>query len=259
MADVRRSEDRELFEEIIHRKEVEQRIQRGKENRELALKENALQVREFMNMSSVYKDPKTPQRRAFEARYEKIDDKDKYNRTLGRYMSYIRKEIGFEIDLNSPDEDKLAFEEALRMTQRMRKQNVYGEVVATDLNGKQQTYVLTEGRNIELTIQAINGGVEGLDGDVSDSRYVLAAAFDPVKWQLEFVHTRNVGKGRRIIRRRRLQASQVVEHEEELPMHDMVGGEFFPFVNLSNADLSVLQIFRDILPQNYTDNCFVFS
>ena len=113
-------------------------------------------------------------------------------------------------------------------------------LILEDLNGVKK-YLPLEHKTSTQLVERILGEVTTTQ-DASDSQEYINGAFIPVIFQVSFYDR-----------------DTVIDLGEEINLREFHDGEFWKYINLSGIDLSVLQIYSEIKPNYYRDNCFVYA
>ena len=208
----------------------------------------------------IYENTKNEARREYERRIKEIKNHKVYKDELGKLMRNVSKEVGFETDIGKTDEEKYAFTEMLRKipTMRLRSKVI---VRATTLDGKRKWFTISDKHNIESTIGHITGELD-LTEDQSDTNPHVSNYFVPVSYEILFLNQARSRDGIKFKVQKQSPSNgrtynETVEIDEDYRMTPE--GSFFPYVNLTQIDLSPFQIFRSIERKNYRDNCFVYA
>ena len=139
--------------------------------------------------------------------------------------------------------------------------NAKSKVIVKALSLDGQTYkwfTLTNSQKIDTTIGHISGTID-LNTDCSDNNPWVNNSFTPTKYQLLFIHNKKVGKQTKFIITK--QNDKLYEEEIEIDedFREQPEGGFWPYINLSEYDLTPYQIFKSVDPKNYKDNCLVYA
>lgn len=122
-------------------------------------------------------------------------------------------------------------------------------------------FTLSEKHNIESTIDHIWGEID-LSEDQSDTNPYIMSFFLPVTYELLFItQERKPYTTKFKVHKKDPETHKTYEEEVEIDKNYRATpeGSFFPYIKASKLDLSDFQIFSDVNPKNYKDNCFVFA
>ncbi len=208
----------------------------------------------------IYEDTKNQVRIDYEKRVRELKKDDNFKTSFADMMKKANNEIDFEMDIAQDDNKRYAFSETLR---QLYKKRTPSKVVvrAETLDKQQKWFTLSNKHNLEATIGHITGELD-LTEDQSDTNPVITNGFIPVRFEVLFINQDNTGNGVRFRTRRQDPDTHEIYTEDVEVDENYRGapeGSFFPYVNLSPVDLSVFQIFHDVNPNNYHDNCFVYA
>lgn len=164
------------------------------------------------------------------------------------------------MDIAHDDNTRYAFSETLR---QLYKKKTPSKVVvrAKTLDHKSKWFTLSNKHNLESTIGHITGELD-LTEDQSDTNPVIMNEFIPVKFEVLFLNQDFTSTGVRFRTKRQDPETHEIYTEDIEGDKNYRGapeGSFFPYVNLSPVDLFFFQIFHDVNPKNYHDNCFVYA
>ncbi len=207
----------------------------------------------------LYSAAKTEARKEYKQRIKNVKDKAKFKKYLREFMSKANKEISFEIDIGDDEDKRLAFTETLRHLQKNNKKKVV--VKSESLDGEQyKWFTLSKERKIDSTIGHIAGTID-LNYDCSDNNPYIGNSFIPSKYQLLFIHNKRSGRKTTFTIDKQDNKGKLYEEEIEIDedYRENPEGGFFPYINLSDLDLTQYQIFKTIDKKNYKDNCLVYA
>lgn len=207
-------------------------------------------------------------------RIENVKDHETFKKRLSEWIDYAKKRISFEVSVVDDEETKLAFCEVLRYVYNHRESNkdvIY--VKAINLDGKPKYFTLnnpdaksSKSKGVDIMIGHISGSID-LQTDCSDNHPFIVDMFVPIKYELIFLNIDEYRRGKQKSHRfSYTKASEnhkddpdIIELEMDDELRELIEGSFFRYVNLSGVDLSRYQIFNEIVPSNYKDNCFVYA
>ena len=216
---------------------------------------------DIMNLSiDFYEESKTQARQAYEKRVQEVDDQELFQRELKRLMFMAAKEFSFDVDIGDSECKRLAFTEMLRHCYKIRNKSKV-VVKAYTLDGHAKWFTLSDKHDIESTIGHISGELD-LSEEKSDTNPTVNFEFIPVKYDVLFLRKQLDDKGIKFDVIKEDEDDHALYHEEveiDPDYRSTPEGSFFPFINLSNLDLSEFQIFSKIDKKNYKDNCFVYA
>ena len=258
---IQSNDDRIYFKNLTRANEKVKKKALKRENYKNTLKYNALEYRKFLNAPiDVYENTKNEARRDYERRLRQISDQKLFKSELGNLMKNASNEISFETDIGRSDIKRYAFTEMLRHLYRSNT-NSKVVVLAHTLDNKKKWFTLSDKQNIESTIGHISGELD-LTTDQSDTNPYITNAFIPVRYELVFLNKSQTKDGVKFhIKKQDPDSNKVFDEDVEIDddYRATPEGSFFPYVNLSDIDLSSFQIFKTIERKNYRDNCFVFA
>ena len=258
---IQSNDDRIYFKNLTRANEKVKKKASKRENYKNTLKYNALEYRKFLNAPiDVYENTKNEARRDYERRLRQISDQKLFKSELGNLMKNASNEISFETDIGRSDIKRYAFTEMLRHLYRSNT-NSKVVVLAHTLDNKKKWFTLSDKQNIESTIGHISGELD-LTTDQSDTNPYITNAFIPVRYELVFLNKSQTKDGVKFhIKKQDPDSNKVFDEDVEIDddYRATPEGSFFPYVNLSDIDLSSFQIFKSIERKNYRDNCFVFA
>ena len=234
-------EDNELFSKLSSMKTQKKKHKEQRKAYKQSIKETAKTEREFMNIN--YESiSKTENRQAYESSLERAQDKTFFKNSLQDFVQRLKRNENINVDASNNEDLKLAFAEAIRA---FKNKNLFGTqkhayLILEDLNGVKK-YLPLEHKTSTQLVERILGEVTTTQ-DASDSQEYINGAFIPVIFQVSFYDR-----------------DTVIDLGEEINLREFHDGEFWKYINLSGIDLSVLQIYSEIKPNYYRDNCFVYA
>ena len=256
-----KEQDRQLFKNIEKNKQNRKAQKKAHKQYKQTLKNNAREERTIMNISTdLYSAARTEARNEYKQRIKEVQNKKQFKNYMKEFMVKSKKEISFDIDIGDDEDKRLAFTETLRHVVGKTKTPIV--VKSLSLDGKEyKWFTLSKNKNIDTTIGHIAGTID-LSEDSSDTNPWVANSFIPVKYQLLFLH--NTRKNKQTvfsITRQDEKTEKLYEEEIEIDedYREKPEGGFFPYVNLSDLDLTQYQIFKTIDKKNYKDNCLVYA
>ena len=173
-------------------------------------------------------------------------------------MQLIKQRAKLEVVIADDEDKRIAFTESLLKCYNQMKRNDKIVVKAYTLDDKYKWFSLSSNHNIMTTLNHIAGTID-LTEDASDVNPCAGDVFNPVRYELIFI---NQDEKNRFTTNVLNEKTNKIE-QEELELDDEYrakpDGEFFPYINLTNIDLSCLQIFNNVNPKNYKDSCFIYA
>ncbi len=207
----------------------------------------------------LYSTAKTEARKEYKERIKNIKEKPKFKKQMKEFMQKANKEISFEIDIGDNEDKRLAFTEMLRQLHKKNKKNVV--VKSESLDGEDyKWFTLSKAQKIDTTIGHISGTID-LNDDCSDNNPWVGNVFIPAKYQLLFIKNKRKGKQTTFTIDKQDNKGKLYEEEIEIDeeYRESPDGGFFPYINLSDIDLTKYQIFKSVEKNNYQDNCLVYA
>ncbi len=207
----------------------------------------------------LYSTARTEARKEYKQRVKDVRDKRKFKKYLKEFMTKAKKEISFDIDIGDDEDKRIAFTETLRQLHKENKKNIV--VKSESLGGEEyKWFTLSKARRLDSTIGHISGTID-LNDDCSDNNPWVGNVFIPAKYQLLFIKNRKRGKQTSFTINKEDNKGKLYEEEVEVDedYRDNPEGGFFPYINLSDLDLSQYQIFKTVDKKNYKDNCLVYA
>ena len=205
--------------------------------------------------TDLYSTQKTEARKEYYERIKHVQNHKKFKQYMKDFMNKMSKSISFEIVIGDDEDKRLAFTESLRQLYKIKNSKVV--VKSEGLSGSYKWHTLSDTKNKEITLGHISGTID-LTEDSSDTNPYVDNSFVPVRYQILFLN--NKQKGKFTITK---QDENNKLYQEEIEIDDKYrekpDGAFFPYVNLSDYDLSEYQIFTTINKKNYKDNCLVYA
>ena len=238
-------EDDELFNKLSAvKKQREQKKKQRKEYKQ-SIKNAATTERDFMNINFDSTPSKTENRKAYESNLFRAEDKSLFKKNVQKFVKKLKQEQNIRIDTSDNNDLKLAFAESVRA---FRNNNLFNTdkkvfLVLEDLNGVRKYISFKhEGQNSSQLVDKILGEVT-TESDASDSNEYINSQFIPVIFEIQF----------------RNRVENDLGDEIDMNMYNLYDGEFWKYINLSGIDLTDFQIYSEINPKNYRDNCFVYA
>lgn len=258
----RSKNDKLLFKKFQESKIKQKELKQLKQQKKESIKTNAIYEYQIKNVNNVYETTKNEKRKIYEKTAKKLN-KEKFQWKIRQYIAIMRKHSDFEIKLTSIEKRK-AFQQAIRILNREIDDNKFKPIMyAIDENGRKE--YLTIGKesiknikiDIEKIIKFLDDRYEGEYVTTNDD-IVTKDEFHPIIFGIKFLE---YNKKNKKLRKRKYNKQNDNIDEEEIDLHTNIinDGEFWKYLNTSNIDLSVYQIFSNIDPNNYTDNCFVYA
>ena len=215
----------------------------------------------FANLpGDVYGDSKNEIRREYEKRLREVKNQTYFKQQFGMMMKNVSKGISFDVDIADNEDKRVAFTETLRRIYSKRYGNKKVVVKAHTIDGKFKWFTLSDKHNMESTIGHISGEID-LGENQSDTNPYVNSSFVPVSYELLFLNMKKGSSTKFTVYK--------INPETNKPYHEDVEidedyratpeGSFFPYINCSKIDLTPYQIFSNIDPKNYKDNCFVYA
>ena len=253
--------DNTLFKNMKKQKQLKQKQEQSRNQYKQTLKDNAKNEREILNIPlDLYSTAKTEARQEYKNRIKDVKDKKQFKQHMKKFMQKSQKEISFDIDIGDDEDKRLAFTETLRQLHKSKKGKIV--VKAISLNGEDyKWFTLSQSKNINITISHISGSID-LNEDSSDNNPYVGNSFTPTKYQLLFLHNKKDGKKTKFtITKQNEKNEKLYEEEVEIDedYREQPEGGFFPYINLSDIDLTPYQIFKSVSKNNYKDNCLVYA
>ena len=252
--------DDKLFNNLRRQKNTRQKEKASRREYKQSIKNNARAERDILNISvDLYSTAKTEARKEYKERVKNIQDKPKFKKQMKEFMMKANKEISFEIVIGDDEDTRMAFTETLRQLHKKNKKNVV--VKSESLDGEEyKWYTISSARNIDTTIGHISGTID-LNDDCSDNNPWIGNVFIPAKYQLLFIQNKKKGKQTVFTINKQTSKGKLYEEEVEIDedYREKPDGGFFPYINLSDIDLTIYQIFKSVEKKNYQDNCLVYA
>lgn len=244
-----------LFKKIAQRKRLDAEIRRMKKEKKERLKTAALHMRDLDRMGQVSEAGPTKERQRYEELVTQIEDKTRYQELYNEYKSLLSKRMSFGIDIADDFDNRFAFEQAVKHSRIQFHNSSKPVLSAQDLSGVVREFTLWDNRDMTHVWRVLEGTVDIQSDNFSDPQYHVTGSFEPVRLAIRFNDYDRTGKK---LRRIHWDKGNVQEEEFDLRLWDVPAGDFFPYINTSGVDLSVLQIY-DKIPKDYTDTCFVYA
>ncbi|OHT03248.1 hypothetical protein TRFO_29449 [Tritrichomonas foetus] len=172
----------------------------------------------------------------------------------------MKQTINFKVYVGDDEDKRLAFCESIRIMIRERINVNLSRVIRTSkLNGNQKWFTVSENQNVENLIGHIAGYIS-FETNCSDMNPYMGDSFIPSTYEVVFLQSKKEGNKTIFISKTLNEDNEVIQEEideEQLRMN--LDGELLPFTNHSGVDLSVLQIYPEVNPKNYSDNCFIYA
>jgi hypothetical protein len=213
---------------------------------------------EFERLSSMEtgRSSRTQRRQEHERRTRNLEDRNQ----IGEIMKRFRKFENVTITINDQD-DVIALEEAVRILHdRLIKtrgvhQMRYPTITARDMNGTSRRYALHQGHRMNDLMEVLRGSISEGNSYGSDERFNVADIFIPVEFEVSFINSNQLP-----VDNRRTEPTAPLDQEDDWNRFMAPpDGEFWRWRNKTDIDLSVLQIYSQISPDKYEDNCFVYA
>ena len=253
--------DDELFNRMKQMKNEQKMKHITNEQYKQHIKQNAIEERQMMNdVNDVYHESKSDERKAYEQRVSDVKDKKQYKEYMKQFIYNTNNEISFEIDIGDDEDKRIAFTEMLRYIYS-HKTTTRPVVKAYSLDGSYKWFTLSNKFNMDSTIGHIAGTID-LNTDESDMNPYIDNVFAPVRYEILFIDKSTNNKTSKFkIKKQSPSSNKIYDEEIELDedFRDSKDGSFFPYINLSNIDLTDYQIFNSFDKNNYNDNCFVYA
>lgn len=225
-----------------------------------SIRDNALEERLILNIPINLYQSKTDERIQYEKRIKDVVNKRNFQKYMTEYMLYVNRRISFDVLIGDDEDKRLAFCEALRKCYSL-KGDERPVVKAHSLDGTYKYFTLSDKWMIDNTIGHIAGTVDLIE-DASDVNPNYNSTFIPVRYEALFV-TKSKFKKTTTFSIQKLDPDTNTVYNEEIEIDEdfrnMYDGGFFPYINLSNIDLTDYHIFSSIDKNNYKDNCFVYA
>ena len=226
-----KQKDNELFRNISKKKKQNAGAKKSKAEYKESLKERALEERNILKVSTdLYSSSRTQARKEYKERMKQVHNKKEFKKYMKEYNIKANKKQSFTVDIGDKEDKRLAFAEMLRNLYKNCKDKVL--VKATTLSGSSKWFTLSHEHDIEKIVGHISGVID-LETDSSDTNPWVEDVFIPVSYEIKF--------------------------EKKNKGYNLVDGGFFPYLNLTDIDLTPFQIFDTVDKNNYKDNCFVYS
>ena len=216
----------------------------------------------------LYKSAKTEARKEYEKRIREVSDKKQFQKYMKQFMKDARKQISLDIVIGDDEDKRLAFTETLRQIYKTTPNNRKIIVKGYNLNGTYKYFTLSAQSkwNINDTIGHIAGTLD-LTTQSSDENPYIGNVFAPVRYELLFVGKEKSKRDKKtkftIKKKIDKEFDEPAIYEQEIEVDDdfrlSPEGGFFPYINLTNIDLSDFQIFNTVDKDNYKDTCFVYA
>ena len=235
-------EDNEFFSKLSSMKAQKKQQKKQRKTYKQSIKNAATTERELMNINYDTTTNKTENRRSYESSLNRAENKSYFKKCVKSFVQRLKRNESIEVDASNDDDLKLAFAEAIRT---FKNNNLFGTekhvyIILEDLNGVKKHLPLRLKTSTQL-VERILGEVTTTQ-DASDSQEYINHSFIPVIFQVVFYDRQTV-----------------TDLGDEIDLREYHYGEFWKYINLSGVDLSVLQIYSEIRPENYCDNCFVYA
>ena len=256
-----KKDDNELFNKIKNDKINKQHDKLQHNQYKQSIKDRARVERSLFNIPvDYYTTTKTESRQLYEKRIKEVSNKTNYKKYMKENMNNVINRISFDVVIGDDEDKRLAFCESLRQCYKLttKKRPV---VKAHSLDGTHKYFTLSDKRNTDYTIGHIAGTIE-LTTYASDEGDTYNGSFIPIQYELLFLNKSKNGKKTSFsITKQDTNTKKTYEEEIEIDddFRELKEGSFFPYINLSNIDLSDFQIYNSINKDNYKDNCFVYA
>ena len=253
--------DNELFSKIYHHKINQANHHKQHEQYKDVIRTNALEERQILSLPMDLYHSKTDDRIQYENRINGVVDKHNFKQYMKEYMIQINNKTSFDVIIGDDEDRRLAFCEALRKCYSLNgdKRPI---VKALSLDGTHKYFTLSDRYMIDNTIGHVAGTIDLLE-DASDINPQYDGSFIPVQYQLMFIDKQHTSHGTSFTITNKIDPDTKNIYDEEIEIDEAFrnsyDGGFFPYVNLSNIDLTDFHIFSTIDRNNYKDNCFVYA
>ena len=276
--EAQRKADNELFNRMSSMKASTKQQKRNHEQYKQTLKENALFERSLMNMGEVYKLPTPSDTKQYidslmnmsleyttstsqeRQRYEEnVNDKDKYQQEIKRMMISVKNHESFEVDIGDDSELQYAFTQVLRHIRKMRTDEWRPIVYGYDMNGNKRGFNFNKESDLEEMIKCVLGEITVEEFSSDSDPGLVGWDYIPVRFEVKFIKmVKNKSNGKTEFIEKVDGEDIVVESVDDF--RDALDGAFFPYINLIDSlDLTRYQIYNNVNPKNYRDNCFVYA
>ena len=273
-----RKADNELFNRMSSMKALTKKQKRNHEQYKQSLKENALFERSLMNMGEVYKLPTPSDTKQYidslmnmsleyttstsqeRQRYEEnVNDKDKYQQEIKRMMIAAKNHESFEVDIGDDSELQYAFTQVLRHIRKMRTDEWRPIVYGYDMNGNKRGFNFNKESDLEEMIKCVLGEITVEEFSSDSDPGLVGWDYIPVRFEVKFIKmVKNKSNGKTEFIENVDGEDVVIESVDDF--RDALDGAFFPYINLIDSlDLTRYQIYNNVNPKNYRDNCFVYA
>ena len=254
-------DDNELFNKLSLKKNSEQQAKTRRQQYREHLKQTALEEREMMNIHARYHTQKSAERRYYE---ENVHNKKKFQREMKQMMNDAKHNIGFEVDIGDDAERIYAFTKVLRHlhSQFRPTDRVKPYIEVSDISGRTKRLTLRNSIDIERLVENFLGEIDVSQNYSDDPPEVVNEAFQADRIVLQFInHTHERNHNTFHGRMRNPENNRVYEQEFEITddFRNRPDGSFFPYINTTNINLEVLQIFNTVDKKNYRDSCFIYA
>ena len=234
--------DTELFNKLNEIKESEERLKRQRKEYKQSVKDAATTRRELMNINYDVTTSKSENRRTYESNLNRAQDKEYFKRCVKDFIQKLKRNENIRVDASEDEDLKLAFAESVRIfkNNNLFNTNKHVFIVLEDLKMVKKHLPLKLKTSTQL-FERIIGEVTTVQ-DASDEQEYINSQFIPVVFDVVF-YDKETPK----------------ELGANMDSRKSFDGGFWKYINLSEIDLSVLQIYSEIKPKNYRDNCFVYA
>ena len=253
--------DNELFNKLSHDKINKQQHKQQRKQYKQSIKESALNERSLFNLpTDLYTTTKTEARKQYEKRIKEVSDKSNFQKYMKEFMNNVNNRFSFEIVIGDDEDKRLAFCETLRQCYKLASRD-RPVVKAHSIDGTHKYFTLSEKHEIDYTIGHIAGTIE-LTTYSSDDDPSYTGTFIPIRYELLFINRDKVNKKTKFtVNKHDAETNKIYKEEIEIDedFRERPNGSFFPYINLSNIDLTDFQIYNSVDKTNYKDNCFVYA
>ncbi|KAK8888354.1 hypothetical protein M9Y10_039422 [Tritrichomonas musculus] len=253
--------DNELFNKLSHDKINKQQHKQQRKQYKQSIKESALNERSLFNLpTDLYTTTKTEARKQYEKRIKEVSDKSNFQKYMKEFMNNVNNRFSFEIVIGDDEDKRLAFCETLRQCYKLSSRD-RPVVKAHSIDDTHKYFTLSDKHEIDFTIGHIAGTIE-LTTYSSDDDPSYTGTFIPIRYELLFINRDKVNKKTKFtVNKHDAETNKIYKEEIEIDedFRERPNGSFFPYINLSNIDLTDFQIFNSVNKTNYKDNCFVYA
>ena len=253
--------DNELFNKIRNEKINRQQQKQQRKQYKQSIKEAASIEKSLFNLpTNFYTTSKTEERKAYENRIREVSNKSNFQKYMKEFMNNVNHKISFETVIGDDEDKRLAFCEMLRHCYSLDV-NVRPVIKAHTIDGTYKYFTLSDNHDLNNTIGHIAGTID-LTTYSSDENPSYTGSFIPIRYELLFIHKNMEKKTAKFsIKKQDPDTNDIYEEDIEIDKEyrERKEGSFFPYINLSNIDLTDFQIFNSVDKSNYKDNCFVYA